>query len=58
MWIPKGAELIIGRHLSEARRLLEEIQQFEFRLLEEIQQIRNTSAYNFLSVYVRLICSL
>ena len=47
MWIPKGAELIIGRHLSEARRLL-----------EEIQQIRNTSAYNFLSVYVRLICSL
>ena len=25
MWIPKGAALIRGRHLFEARRLLEEI---------------------------------
>ena len=26
MWIPKGAALIRGRHLFEARRLLQEVQ--------------------------------
>ena len=29
MWIPKGAALIRGRHLFEARRLLEEIRYFD-----------------------------
>ena len=29
MWIPKGAPLITGRHLFEARRLLEEIRYFK-----------------------------